>query len=249
MEYTMLTKKLGWIALGGFAVGFVALGAAYIIGRGSLWANIPGWIVDFAAYDRCDGDNLGETTERRWAWSGANRVNIAVPGDIHYRVGEGDEVIVRGSIRLLDHIIVEDDSIALKCGASRRGHHLDITLPGKAFREINLAGSGNLVGENLDQEKLELNIAGSGSMRATGSVGTVEVSIAGSGNAKLGEVTMERLELNVAGSGDAEAAPAASAEVNIVGSGNLRLLTRPKNLETTIIGSGRVIHAAPETGI
>lgn len=125
-----------------------------------------------------------------------------------------------------------------------------MTLPGIAFRKIELAGSGDLVGENLDQEDLEVSIAGRGSVRATGSVAHVEVHIAGSGDANLKELAMKTLEVNVAGSGDAEAAPTDSVKLNVVGSGNLKLFRNPPDIKTNIVGSGRVIHVgSKQSGI
>lgn len=251
----MSIKNLGWIALGGFVVGFVSLGAAYAAGGKERLQDIPGWfgngwIGDIVWHGRCRVDDKAETIERRWAWNGSDAVNIAVPGSIRYKVGEGTEIVARGPAELLDRIRVEDESIGLTCNAGRTARNLEVILPGQAFREINLAGSGDLVGENINQEQLSINIAGSGSVRAVGSAEDVEVSIAGSADAKLGDLKIERLEVNIAGSGNAEAGPTEEVEVNVMGSGDLKLLSNPKKVETNIMGSGRIVRAGPkETGI
>lgn len=246
----MAFKNLGWIALGGFTVGFIALSGAYAAGGKERWHwdNVPSWLIDYAWRESCGSD--GQAAERRLAWTGSDTIGIAVPGDIHYKVGEGDEIIVRGPANLLDHIAIKNDSIRLACRGSQRGGNLDVTLPGRSFRKIHLAGSSDLIGENLNQETLDIDIAGKGSLRATGSVAHVEVNIAGSGDAYLRDVAMKSLKLNVAGSGNAEAAPTDTVKVNVVGSGNLTLFSNPTDIKTNIVGSGRVIHAAPKgTGI
>ncbi len=247
----MAIKNLGWIALGGFAVGFVAFGGAFAAGGKDMWSldNLPNWKFGYGWQDRCGKIDASERSERRLAWTGGETVGIAIPGNVRYKVGEGEEVVVRGPQNFLDHVVIEGDSIKLDCGGVR-GANLDVTLPGIAFRKIDLAGSGDLVGENLNQEELKVSIAGRGSVRATGSAAHVEVNIAGSGDANLKDLAMKTLELNVAGSGDAEAAPVDSAKVNVIGSGNLKLFSNPKDIKTSIVGSGRVIHAGPkETGI
>ncbi len=247
----MAIKNLGWVALGGFAAGFVSLGAAYAAGGKDRWSldNLPSWKVGYGWQDRCGKIDASEQSERRLAWTGGDTVGIALPGNVHYKVGEGEEVVVRGPQNFLDHIVIEGDDIKLDCYGVRISN-LDVTLPGVAFRKIDLAGRGDLVGENLNQDRLEINLAGKGSVRLKGAVGHAEVSIAGNGDAQLAELAMKSLELNIAGKGNAEAGPTDSAEVNIMGKGELRLLSEPKKLETNIMGKGNVIHAAPRaTGI
>lgn len=246
----MAIKHLGWIALGGFAVGFVSLGAAYAAGGKELWQldNIPTWGLIHAAQGSCGGSTT-ENAERRFAWTGGESVDIAVSGNVRYKVGDGDEVVIRGPQNLLDHVVVEGDDVKLDCRGYSRGN-LEVTLPGIAFRQITIAGRGDLVGENLNQEALEINIGGKGTVRMSGAVAHTEVSIAGQGDVYLGDLAMKSLELNIAGKGNAEAGPTDSAEINIMGKGELRLLSEPKKLETNIMGKGNVIHAAPRaTGI
>lgn len=224
-----MIKKLGWIAVGGIAVGIASLAGAYAAGGKDTWTwrGMHHWGSFMDA--KC-GKNIvsaeNPETERRFAWNGGDEVSLAIPATIHYRVGEGDEVIVRAPADILEHVIVAESAIGLKCHGLKNVT-IDVTLPGRAFREINLAGSG--------------------SMQAKGSVDRVEVAIAGSGDAKLAELAIKTLELSVAGSGDAEAAPTDTAEVSVMGSGNLTLFSHPKRLETNIMGSGRVIHAAAKS--
>jgi hypothetical protein len=48
------------------------------------------------------------------------------------------------------------------------------------------------------------------------------------------------MEISIAGSGDAIVSPRDSLEVSIAGSGDVEMLTKPGDLETSIMGSGRV---------
>ena len=87
-------------------------------------------------------------------------------------------------------------------------------------------------------------LAGSGTMKASGKADMVKISIAGSGDAHLGELAAKTVKLVIAGSGNAEIAPQDEAKIEIAGSGDVRLLTEPKNVDSNIFGSGRIIHAA-----
>ena len=253
----MSIKNLGWIALGGFAVGFVAFGGAYAAGGKDIWNwdHMQRWGGGFpfnSVFQNSCGSHdvaVDSPSERRWAWNGGDKVVVALSAKIHYRVGEGEELIVRGAPEIVSQIVIKNSEIKLDCNSFGTSGDIDITLPGRAFSNIVVAGSGSIVGENLNQTRLQLNIAGSGSVRAQGNVERVEVNIAGSGDAKLGEVTMKNLKINIAGSGDAEAAPSESAEVNMFGSGNLKLLSQPDRIETHIMGSGHIIHAGKDSKI
>ena len=197
-----------------------------------------------------DGGSVdASATERHWPWGGGDSVEIAVPATVRYRGGSGDEVIARGSPDVIAHMRVRGGNIDLPCsprGFGRRG--VDITLPGRAFRTVAIVGSGDLIMEAVNQPSLELSVAGSGSVRAQGTVDQVKLSIAGAGDAKLADLTMKRLDLHIAGSGDVEAGPQDEINVNIAGSGNVRLLSDPAQVHTSIVGSGRITRASGRSG-
>jgi hypothetical protein len=98
--------------------------------------------------------------------------------------------------------------------------------------------------QDVDQPRLDLSVAGSGSVLAQGSSDRVNLSIAGAGKAKLAELTMKRLDIHIAGSGNVEAAPQYEVNVDIAGSGDVRLLSDPAQVHTNIMGSGRMIRAS-----
>ncbi len=237
-------SKLGWTAVGGLSVGVVALGLTVALGADDL-GKVPWDALVMSDDCKADVTGIGEPNgaERRWAWTGGDEVEIAVPGTVHYRGGEGDQVIVKGDPNLVARIRVEGHAIKM-CKGHRGSGRVDVTLPGTPFKNMVLAGSGDMILENVTVPKLELAVAGSGKLRAQGKSDAVELAIAGSGDADLSAYEMEKLELHIAGSGSAEAAPKDSLDLNIAGSGKLRLLSHPKHVESSIIGSGKIIQVA-----
>jgi hypothetical protein len=242
-----MIRKLGWLALGGFGVGIVAFGLAAHLGADELPSWRLGEIWSSAACRDEDGKSDATATERHWPWDGGDTVEIAAPATVRYRGGSGDEVIARGSPDVIAHLRVRHGKIDLPCRGLTR-HDLDITLPGRAFRAISLVGSGDLIMEAVNQPSLDLSIAGSGSVRAQGTADRVKLSIAGAGNAKLADLTMKRLDLHIAGSGDIEAGPQDEINVNIAGSGHVRLLSDPAEVHTSIVGSGGITRASVRSG-
>jgi Putative auto-transporter adhesin, head GIN domain len=229
-------RTLSLIAIGGLGVGIASLSLAYAIGGRDLDA--------FGIAERwassC-GDSTGPR-ERSLAWEGGDSVELTLPGTVHWRAGEGNELIVRGAPGVAAHVELHGSRIVLTCRG--RTGSVDITLPGRAFRRIGIAGSGNIVMENVSQPELTLRISGSGSMRAQGSVDRLTVNVAGSGDARLGELLAKQATVHISGSGKVEVAPKDQADVTISGSGDVKLLTRPADLRSKISGSGRITQAA-----
>ena len=114
-------------------------------------------------------------------------------------------------------------------------------------RRFGIAGSGDLWLNKLNQDRVKLAIAGSGSIKADGKVENAEVHIAGSGDINIGQVKADVVEVHIAGSGNTDIAPTEEADIHIAGSGDVNLHTNPKKLETHIAGSGR-IHNIPAGG-
>ena len=236
-----MVRSLGWIAIGGLGIGVVSLSLAYATGGSSLRRMVD---LGLSSVGTCNG-NGATASERRLKWDGDDQVDVAGSVVVHYRGGEGDEVIVRGAPEAVANVTVQGGRIAINCHDGR-ARTVDITLPGRTFRKIHLSGSGKVLAENVHQPNLALGISGSGSLRAQGSVDRLTVSITGSGGAKLGDLAVQQLTLKVTGSGSIEAAPKDVADITVSGAGNVKLLTRPAQLRTHVSGSGRITQAPLE---
>ena len=246
-----MVRKLGWLAIGGLGIGIVALSLAAELGADDR----AGWRLGeiFSTATSCWGDGDGNAdanaTERHWPWDGGDTLEIAVPATVRYRGGSADEVVARGSPDVIAHLRVRGGKIDLPCsprGFGRRG--LDITLPGRPFRTVTIVGSSDLIMDAVNQPSLDLSITGSGSVHAQGTSDRVTLSIAGAGSAKLADLTMKRFDVHIAGTGDIEAGPQDEINVNIAGSGQVRLLSDPAQVHTNIIGSGSVARASARSG-
>jgi len=242
-----MTRSLVWIAAGGLGGGLVLLMLAYSLGgrdfaREASWHR---WWSDTCPESDANADN-GTPSERRWVWTGGDTIDIAVPGAVHFRAGDGNEVIARGSPNAVASVEVHGSRIVIRCRhESRRG--LEITLPGQKLHRFNIAGAARVSMEGLSQHELDLRISGSGEVDAKGAVDHMIVSLSGSGSARLGDVAMKKLTAHISGSGSIEAAPTDLADVKISGSGDVRLRGRPTKLRSHISGSGRITQASTDS--
>jgi hypothetical protein len=231
---------LGRIAFFGLGIGFVSLALAYALGGRESYRVFDHGV--FAAH-AC-GEGTG-SSERRLAWSGGDTIDISVPARVRFRGGEGNEILLRGSPDVIGHVELHGSHLFLDCRSGARA--IEITLPGQAFRRVNVSGWATLDMANLDQRDLAINISGSGNLHGQGAVDRLTLHVSGSGDAKLGDLAVKQLAVKISGSGNVEAAPKDEADIKISGSGSVRLLSRPPQLRTHVSGSGRITQVAEAT--
>ncbi|HEX4272789.1 MAG TPA: head GIN domain-containing protein [Rhizomicrobium sp.] len=255
-------RKLAVIAVTGLGICAVCLASAAVV-EAPHWGQ-KDWDslrTAFGGLDSCKPVPGATATTRELAWtSDEDKMTISLPGEAHYQPGTGNAVTATGDPSLLAHLRIHEHTIDLDCEGGSRLGKLDVTLPGRTFRSFTVAGSGKMDLKNIEQPSLNLTIAGSGTIGvgakidrlkakiagsgtivATGQAEDVDLTIAGSGDARLGELAAKRADINIAGSGNAEVAPTDSAKIKIAGSGDVRLVTEPKDLDTKIFGSGRIM--------
>jgi hypothetical protein len=236
-----MSRTLGWIAVFGLGVGVVSLTLAYALGGRDMHR-----VFDRGLFAARACNDASPASERHLAWSGGDSIDVALPGTVRFRGGDGNDVVVRGPQDTIANVDLHDGRLTLDCRSTASARPVEVTLPGQAFRRVNLSGSAEIDMENLSQHKLALNITGSGIARIQGTVDKLSVVVAGSGNAKLADLAARRLAVKISGSGNVEASPKDEAEITISGSGNVRLLSRPARLKSRIAGSGRVTQASSD---
>lgn len=93
----------------------------------------------------------------------------------------------------------------------------------------------------IERETARISVMSSGSATAEGRVDRLNVRVMGSGKALLGKLATRDIDVTVAGSGEAVIAATGTAKITILGSGRVRLLTKPERIDRHILGSGRII--------
>jgi Putative auto-transporter adhesin, head GIN domain len=237
----MMRGKLALIAVSGFAIAAVCLGGAVALGV----SNFKDSLIGLADTDlpRCDMPLTGQQATRSLAWDGKDSASIAVPANVHYHRGQGDQLVVTGDSALVSHVKLEDGSLRFNCRVMYlKGARMDVTLPGRNFRSFSLAGMGDMTLQGIEQPDLTINIAGAGDITADGTVKSLVLHVAGASNAKLADLAADKVALHIAGSGHIEVSPKDELKTNIVGSGTVMLHSEPRDIETHVVGSGRVIH-------
>jgi hypothetical protein len=245
-----MRTKLAIIAVSGFAVSALCLGGAFALSGHAIGNAVFG--ADLASLidlPRCDtlAGSMATATSRSLNWDGnGDRAAIALPANVHYRAGSGDQLIVAGDPNFISHIRVKDGLVSLDCNGDfhlGRNERVDVTLPGRrVFKSFALLGTGDVELNGLSQPAVKLSIAGSGDLQADGRIGDLTVDVRGSGDLKLGDLSAKNVDVDIKGSGKAEVAPQESLNVDLAGSGTIYLRNEPRKIETSIRGSGTIVH-------
>lgn len=250
-----MTRLLVIVAVVGAVLSAVSFGVAVSLAGGPLaladmsirWTDDDGWERGWDhRHERRHGrggvDGSGPETVRELAWTGGSELEVSVPADVRYVQGPDAKIVVRGPKGSVDNLRLDGDELEFDRSTFNAGR-LQVTVTAPAINRFSLLGDQSLTLDNYRQDQLAIEIAGSGRASAKGGAKEVSLEISGSGDADLGGLQSERARVDISGSGGAVIAPTASAEIDIAGSGEVRLLTRPASVSTDIAGSGKVIQA------
>ncbi|MCP4146085.1 MAG: DUF2807 domain-containing protein [bacterium] len=163
--------------------------------------------------------------------------------DVFIDVGPLLTVTVTADDNIVDLIKTESKNGTLfieieKSVRTKKTPRIDITVPYLEKAKVN--GSGDIYIQNFDAETMELNVNGSGDIKAEGNCRTLEIEVNGSGDIAC-KGSSKTVYANVNGSGDIKLkkfiADDVDAEVN--GSGDINIFAN-KSFKGFVSGSGDI---------
>lgn len=243
-----MIRVLVMIAVTGFLVSVVTISSAVAIAGPDLFTDALLNHSFLGAHWTGDDDfnwekdsHSGPQATREIAWTGGDTLEVDVPAQITYTQAPGDgKMTVTGPQRALDNLQVEGGRLRFSHGHYRHGGDLTIVMTAPAVTHFDLRGSGRLNIEGYKQDKLSLDISGSAAVAARGEAKGLQLSMSGSSETNLADLKLTDADVNIEGSGQATLAPTGAAIVDISGSGDVTLLTRPSKLESNVSGSGSI---------
>lgn len=241
--------------------GAAAIGGNDLARHGWTWTFMDddgeNHTVDFGRGDK------GPAVTRDLAWTGGDRLEIDVPGEVTYVQGAEAGVRITGPktmvdrVRLVgDRLTIDSDgrdsnsrSVSVQVGTRRWDEDgnpigadgtLRITVTAPSINAFELNSSADFEILDYDQPTLTLALSGFGGVEASGRTDALKLDISGSGEADLDGLTTKDAVVDISGFGDARVAPTGKAEINVSGSGDVTLTERPAELTQRISGFGDV---------
>jgi hypothetical protein len=169
--------------------------------------------------------------------------SISLPGSGRVRVSIGTtpSVMVKAGERAIQRIVTElrGTELVISGNFASLGGSPEFEVVAPSLKAVRVSGSGDIeVLDTVKGDSLQIDIAGSGSVKAGVELRGLTVRIAGSGDVRL-DGKAEKMELRVMGSGDLDAADldGGTASVSILGSGDGSIGDFAE-LDAIIAGSG-----------
>ena len=231
----------------GFAPGRRWIGvAAALLGPGLAAA----FVLAGADPARAAAWGVKDTTEatRVLPWTGGDRLGVAVDADVRYVQGPSASVVVSGPRYLIRDIVADGGWIRRPSwrwwdwwGVWRRPYNrIRIVVTAPHLSAAGLSGSGRLDLGLLSQDRLDLDVSGSGAATLAGAIRSVSLHVSGSGGARLDGLSTAKLDLGLSGSGWVVASGVCEdLHLGISGSGHADMSGLSLNaVEANLSGSG-----------
>lgn len=174
-----------------------------------------------------------------------DRIEVHGSAEVIVKSGPGGVLTVKGGRdRVADLTTRVDDGTLMieegdSSGVDLGDGHVTVVVRARALSAARLDGSGDITLNGLRGGRLEVEVNGSGDVRARGRVEALEAEVDGSGELDLRDLAADAASLDIAGSGDADVDARHRLDVDLRGSGDVRYSGDPL-LSQSVSGSGTI---------
>jgi hypothetical protein len=169
-------------------------------------------------------------------------IELAGSSNVVVHVGQRKSVVVKADDNLLDRVTTEVQSATLVISnapgsfTTKSPMVVEITVP--KLEALTLSGSGNIVVDGVESERLEVTLPGSGTLTASGTVAQLDVTLSGSGLAQFTALAASDVRALVSGSGSIFVTATKSLDASVSGSGAIVYTGTPQDVAKSVSGSG-----------
>lgn len=197
------------------------------------------------AYSLANSKDSGnhEIVTREIPWDGSTSLSLGVNSVVRYVQAPGEgKIVARGPHRSVSTLVVDNGHIHDQLMST--GATLELVVTAPAISRFELNGGSRLSIEGYDQRSLFVSTEGKANVDAAGRVEDVAVEMKGSGTVNLARLATINASVNIGGMTTVVVAPSTQANLNVRNYASVVLMSRPKELQKTLIDSGRVVDAA-----
>jgi hypothetical protein len=176
-----------------------------------------------------------------------DRLEVDSSIDVDVVPGDANKVLVSAGENVIDHVETASRDGVLHLSIRDHGlvigpdpyDDVRVQVSSAALQGVLVQGSSDLALARIDADELAVEIEGSGSIEAAGTVGNLIASIQGSGDADLRDLQARTATVSVQGSGDARVNVKDQLDVSVQGSGDVSYRGNPR-VSQHVQGSGDV---------
>lgn len=247
-----MIRLLVIIAVVGFLTCVVTLGGAAALGGRDVaaqgWDHWHNWNIGWDDHgnrhsdwrNRHKDDPQWDSATKEIAWDGSTTLVLDVPADVTFTQGGAGpgKLTVTGPKRAIDTLSLAGGR--LTDAVNNEGQRLTIVMTAPKVTRFELTGIDRLTLDGYDQDSLEISTTGMSKVTGHGKTKTLRLDMTGAGEVDLADLDADRAEVTLSGAARASIAPRTSAKLDVSGSGQVELKTRPLTLEKNVSGSGEV---------
>jgi hypothetical protein len=215
-------------------IALVAVISAAPAGAHDSWRHLFGSATE-------KGSGVGKSEDRDVG--SFKRIDLATAVDLNITVGKPQKVTVTIDDNLLDNIRTRVHNGTLEI-TSRSSYSTDesgrIDVQIETLDGVTLSGSGTVKVFNLNGDKFEYVLSGSGDLVAEGRVKQLNVSLDGSGDVDTRKLDADDVSVEINGSGSARVLAHSSLDGVVNGSGDIEYTGDPEHVSRQVNGSGSI---------
>ena len=190
----------------------------------------------------------GVVKEETRAVANFSKLVLALPATVTLTQGGTESLTISADDNILPLLTtrVDGDELIVEGDRSRgffTKNEIKIRLNVKNLSGVNIRGSGDVIGDQIKGDKLEIAIAGSGDVKfASVRVDHFKIGIAGSGDVVIGTLDSKVVDTTIRGSGDIRlpSVQASQVTISVNGSGDVFAAGNTDKVDIEIRGSGDV---------
>ncbi len=219
------------------------------IATASHFSWVAGMLALVVAFSGCEGmppipgsGNIATETRQVQDFSG---LRLTGGAEVTYTIAERVSCEIQADDNLLPLIRTEVRNEILKIdyeGTLQPSEPIRIQLSGPPLGSVGIVGSGKFSAPEVDSNRFDFSVTGSGQGEVKGSTKSLKVQISGSGKLNAPQLVCSDASVAIAGSGTADIHAESSLKVSITGSGSVSYSGSAES-SSTIVGSGKVTPA------
>lgn len=162
-------------------------------------------------------------------------------------VGKPASVTISGDADLVDQVTttVKDGVLVINTPEHRRDQHhrnrrLHAVVTAPDLSSLAITGTGTFKVTGIANDRLAIDVPGTGTLKLGGSTGALNVRLGGTGEVTGKDLAARDLVVDIGGTGSARLNATRSVEARITGTGSLDVHGHPGQVKKTVTGLGSV---------
>ena len=178
--------------------------------------------------------------------SGFSSIDLRGFGDVTIQQGDTESLLIEGDDNIVplltstvrDGQLILDTKNTIQIGNVTK---LRFNVTVKELDGINMSGAGNVMGADINTEKITVRLSGTGNLTLSGTVGEQDVELSGVGNYDGNAFASKQAHVRVSGLGNAGVRVSDDLDALVSGMGSITYIGRPSTTKQ-ISGAGSIQH-------